>query len=157
MSRSRWLSVVLSIVAVAVTVGFTPRISTALPSSRDAAQKARAAFDGVFQGTHADFQLGPFELAYRVHHVRMGSAELLDLGVERVHRTDAGAVAGNDWAFSVSVARGPSDDGSRYLGNVTLDVGAQRHLDLSVDSSGGAAPGEGQPLCAPDAGPARTC
>jgi hypothetical protein len=147
----------LSVLAVAVTVGLAPRISAAMPSSQDAAQKARAVFNGVFQGTHSDLQLGPFELAYRVHHVQMGSAELFDLGVERVHRTDGGAVAGNDWALSVSVARGPDDDGSRYLGSVTLDVGAQRRLDLSVDSAGGAAPEEGQPLCAPDAGPARTC
>lgn len=156
MSRSRWLSVLLSVVAGLGTIGWVPRLSSTRSASGEAAQKARQVFDGVFEGIHRDIQLGPFELAYRVHRAKMGRAELFDLGVERVHRTDAGEVAGNDWALSFSVARAPRDDGSRYLGNVTLDVGTERHLDLSLDSSG-AAPRSGPVPCLPDAGPARTC
>lgn len=159
MSRSRLLTAVLPAIAVVSTLGLAPKLSSGSPwlSSRDAARQAREVFDGVFQGSHNDLQLGPFELAYRVHRARMGSAEVFAVGLESVRRTDGGAVDGNDWALNFSLARAPEENGSRYRGNLTFDVGTERHVDVSLDSSRAVDVEEYQRVCSPDAGPPRTC
>jgi hypothetical protein len=155
MARTRLLLAVTAVFALGV--GLVPRLSSPLAESSHAAvREVREAFDGVLHGTHSNLQLGPFELAYRLHRVQMGSAEVLDIGLERVRRDDAGTFTGNDWALSVSVAKAPADQGPRYLGNLSLQVGSRHPLDVWLDSA--REPGlDAVAPCEADAGVVRAC
>jgi hypothetical protein len=155
MARTRLLFAVTAVFALGV--GLVPRLSSPLAESSHAAvREVSEAFDGVLHGTHSNLQLGPFELAYRLHRVQMGSAEVLDMGLEQIRRDDAGTFTGNDWAVSVSVAKAPADQGPRYLGNLSLQVGNRHPVDVWVDSA--RQPGlEAAGMCAADAGIARAC